>query len=299
MDLPALLPPRSLVVLNDTRVVPARLVTTRRGGGRAELLLVEALAEHRWRAFGRPAKRIEKLGELHFGDVLSAKVIAREPDGALVVELVPSAGLSLDDAIDRVGRMPLPPYIERDDDEDDRSRYQTVFARVRGAIAAPTAGLHFTHASLDRLREVGHTIAHVTLHVGAGTFAPVRVDDLARHPMHVERFSVPPETSSAVRRARDEGRTVLAVGTTVVRALETAAERGDAPAAGETRLLITPGFAFRSVSALLTNFHLPRSTLLALVMAFAGEDVTRSAYAEAVRERYRFFSYGDAMLVLP
>lgn len=301
-DLVELLPPRTLVVLNDTRVLPARLVTTRPGGGRAELLLLEPLAEHRWRALGRPAKRIASLGGLTFGDALEARVVAREPDGSLIVDLVAAAGLSIDDAIDRVGRIPLPPYIERDDDVDDRTRYQTVYARVRGAVAAPTAGLHLTETLLREIEAAGHSIAFVTLHVGAGTFAPVRTDDLAEHPMHAERFAVSSDTARAVNDALDERRTVLAVGTTVVRALESVAVDGRCRATDgfvETRLLITPGYPLRAVDALLTNFHLPRSTLLALVMALAGEDVVRDAYAEAIRARYRFFSYGDAMLVLP
>lgn len=297
-DLPGLVRP-ALVVVNDTRVRPARLLGVKPTGGRVELLLVEPLGDDEWSALGRASKPIREGVRLTFGDgALVAEVLGREDGGALRVRL--EAPTSIDEAIEAVGHVPLPPYIRRDADADDRERYQTVFARQPGAVAAPTAGLHFSEASLDALEAAGHERVAVTLHVGPGTFRPVKTDRLDEHAMHTERYRIDDEVAAAIARAKAEGRPVLAVGTTVVRTLEAAAlpdGSGVAAGAGATKLFIRPPRTLRVVDALLTNFHLPRSTLIALVMSAAGIDVTRRAYAEAVRAEYRFFSYGDAMLV--
>ncbi len=300
-ELPALLQP-SLFVFNDTRVLPARLLGEKPSGGKVELLLVERLTgeggEERWLCMGRPLKSLRPGLRLDFG-ALEAEIGARRD--ATTLEVTLRAAPSVSQALEAVGHMPLPPYVRRADDDADRERYQTVFAREAGAVAAPTAGLHFSTALLSALDAAGHTRAFVTLHVGPGTFAPLAVDDLAEHPMHTERYSIPEATFEAIASAKREGRPVVAVGTTVVRTLEAAArEHGELRAgSGATNLCIYPPYDFRVIDALVTNFHLPRSTLLALVMAFAGEERTRAAYACAVEERYRFFSYGDAMLVRP
>jgi S-adenosylmethionine:tRNA ribosyltransferase-isomerase len=302
--------PGTLIVVNDTRVIPARILGTKESGGKAEVFLVRKLdagvdaegrAFQRWRAMARASKAIRE-GTRITSDELVVVVEARSEDAGLFeVRLATSGAGSLDDAIRAQGRVPLPPYIKRDPRADDAERYQTVFARVPGAVAAPTAGLHLTTALLERLESRGCVVRTCTLHVGLGTFQPVTVDDLDHHPMHAESFEVPPALASAVADARARSAPVLAVGTTVVRALESAADPerdGHVVArAGETRLLVQPGYRFRVVDRLLTNFHLPKSTLLALVCAFAGTERVLDAYAAAVRERYRFFSYGDAMLL--
>ncbi len=242
--------------------------------------------------------------ELDAEGTLRVRVLAREEDSALIeVLLMPAPSVSVDEALERLGHIPLPPYLKRGDEASDRERYQTLFAREAGAVAAPTAGLHLSEALISRLKERGIGIASVTLHVGLGTFQPVSVDDLDRHRMHAESFCISPECASAVADARARNAPVVAVGTTVVRALESAADSehpGHVRAEhGETRLLIQPGFRFQIADALLTNFHLPRSTLLALVFAFAGRERMLSAYRTAIEHRYRFFSYGDAMLIRP
>ena len=296
--LPSLMPP-SLLVVNDTRVINARLHGHKPTGGKVELLLVERLSprgrREQWRALGRASKPLRPGVTLALGSLQATILDKRE--GVLDVELW--ADEPIGDVLEREGHVPLPPYIRRDDEAADRARYQTVFAAEPGAVAAPTAGLHFTPRLLDALRDAGHTMARVTLHVGPGTFRPVTAERLEDHPMHTERYAIPPETAEAIAEAKREGRPVLAVGTTVVRTLEAAArDDGAVPAGtGETDLFIRPPYDYRVVDALMTNFHLPRSTLLALVMAFAGVDATRAAYAEAVRAGYRFFSYGDAMLI--
>lgn len=306
-DLPALLPEGALVVVNDTKVVPARLFGKKRGsGGRVELLLVRNLAANdgceRWEALGRASKALRPgtLVDIEPAGALLA-TIERAGDGTVDVTLTPTGGHTVASALNLVGHMPLPPYMRRDDDADDRVRYQTTFARVPGAVAAPTAGLHLSEALLEALRARGLGFAHVTLHVGLGTFRPVETEDLDDHVMHAESFAVPETTALAITRARSEGRAVVAIGTTVVRTLESAADPerpGHVLATtGDTRLLIQPGFRFRVVDHLLTNFHLPQSTLLALVSAFAGRERVLDAYAEAVKAGYRFFSYGDAMLL--
>jgi S-adenosylmethionine:tRNA ribosyltransferase-isomerase len=303
-DLPELLRP-SLIVLNDTRVIPARLLGHKPSGGRVELLLVERIssiaASERWRALGRASKGLRAGERIALGDgTLTAHVLAPQaPTGMLEVELLTTVGGSATDAVERLGAMPLPPYIKRAAEAQDASRYQTVYAAQPGAVAAPTAGLHFTQALLDALCARGHELAYVTLHVGPGTFAPLRSDDLREHVMHQERFAIPEATCDAVARARREGKSVLAIGTTVMRALESAADDEGRLGAGDgaTSIFIYPPYRFRVVDALLTNFHLPRSTLLALVMAFGGVARIRAAYQSAIDSGYRFYSYGDAMLI--
>jgi S-adenosylmethionine:tRNA ribosyltransferase-isomerase len=291
--------PGTLIVVNDTRVIPARIVGTKEGtGGRTEIFLVRKLGEDTWRVMARSSKGLRPGMRVTKGD-LAIEVLARADDGLWDVRL--SAKGALDDAIAAAGQVPLPPYIKRDPHAADTERYQTVFARVPGAVAAPTAGLHLGHALLERLLARGCEVKACTLHVGLGTFQPVTVDDLDDHPMHAETYDVSEELADAIARARSRSAPVLAVGTTVVRALESARDP-ERPGcvragAGETRLLIQPGYAFGVVDRLLTNFHLPKSTLLALVCAFAGKERVLAAYGEAVRERYRFFSYGDAMLL--
>jgi S-adenosylmethionine:tRNA ribosyltransferase-isomerase len=293
-SLPSLLPDGALLVVNDTRVIPARLRGTKASGGKAEFLLVRARGDdgRRWEALGRASKPMRDGAVIAIGDGLAVRIHGR--DGMMLdVELLADDPRA---AVERFGEMPLPPYMHRAPDPSDRERYQTVYADRPGAVAAPTAGLHLTEALFAALRARGIERAAVTLHVGPGTFAPVMVDDLDAHPMHAEWYDVPAATADAVAAAKREGRAVVAVGTTVVRTLESWAATGERTA--ETRLLIQPGYAFKVVDALLTNFHLPRSTLLALVMAFGGVGPVRAAYAAAVASRYRFFSYGDAMLVL-
>lgn len=304
-DLPELLPPGALLVANDTRVVPARLLGKKADtGGAVELLLVRPRAGEgaRFYAMGRASKGLRRGAVVTFGDgALTARIEGREEGGGLFEVTLEARDGDVQAAIERVGHMPLPPYMRRADDDVDRERYQTVFARVPGAIAAPTAGLHLTKELLERLAGRGIEAAFVTLHVGLGTFQPVTVEDLDQHPMHSEAFVIPEATRDAIARARKRSAPIVAVGTTVVRALESAADPDHmghvCAAAGETRLLIQPGYAFRVVDRLLTNFHLPRSTLLALVYAFAGTERVRRAYALAIAEGYRFYSYGDAMLL--
>jgi S-adenosylmethionine:tRNA ribosyltransferase-isomerase len=294
-DLPGLLDPGDLVVLNDTRVFPARLEGTRAGGGRCELLLLERLDSHRWRALAKPARRARAGDLLSFGrGRLEAEVLAVEEEGKRVVAFRFEG--DWDARLEEMGTTPLPPYIERSKDENaTRRRYQTVYARPSGSIAAPTAGLHFTEAMFQSLRDREIDVAFLTLHVGHATFQPIREEELETHRMGVERYVVPEETREKIR----EARRVVAVGTTTVRALESAALEGFPSGFQETDLFITPGFEFRVVQGLLTNFHLPKSSLLILVAAFAGRERVLEAYQEAVRERYRFYSFGDAMLVFP
>ncbi len=309
-DLADLLPAGALVVVNDTRVVPARLLGNKVGtGGSVELLLVRPrptegapAGSATFFAMGRASKPLRPGAEVTFGDgALTARIEGRDDASGLLAVTLRAADGDVQAAIERIGHMPLPPYMRRADDETDRERYQTVFARVPGAIAAPTAGLHLSQVLLDRLTDRGIETAAVTLHVGLGTFQPVAVDDLDDHAMHAEAFVVPASARDAIARARARGAPVVAIGTTVVRTLESAADPerpGHVLAtAGETRLLIQPGYTFRVVDRLLTNFHLPRSTLLALVFAFAGMERVKRAYALAIASGYRFYSYGDAMLL--
>jgi S-adenosylmethionine:tRNA ribosyltransferase-isomerase len=298
-DLEALVAPGDLLVFNDTKVIPARLVGRKESGGKVELLLCEPLEGglgRRWRAMGQASKPIRAGARLAF-DGLGAVVRAAEGEGFYEVEL-DREGAELEAALARAGRIPLPPYIRREPGEVDRARYQTVWARAPGSAAAPTAGLHFTEALLARLEARGVRRTAVTLHVGPGTFLPVRGDSLEGHRMHAERYEVGEEAAAAVAACRARGGRVVAVGTTTVRTLESAFDGARvAPGAARTSLFVRPGHAFRAVDALVTNFHLPRSTLLLLACAFAGTARVLAAYREAVRERYRFFSYGDAMLL--
>lgn len=302
-DLPDELRAGDLLVVNDTRVVPWRLRGRRASGGRIEVLLVERRGA-RFVGFARPARRLRAGERVALEDGALGLVIERAlGDGSFEFSLTSETGEPLDDVLERVGRAPLPPYIRRDGSEDaaaDRARYQTVFARHAGAIAAPTAGLHFTPEVLDRLHAAGVERAAVTLHVGVGTFAPVRVDEVERHVMHRERFDLPEATAAAVARARTSGGRVVAVGTTSARTLETCAAAGRTvrAASGETDIFLHPGKELRVVDALITNFHLPRSTLLMLVAALTGRERLLEIYAEAIARRYRFYSFGDAMLVL-
>jgi S-adenosylmethionine:tRNA ribosyltransferase-isomerase len=299
-ELPELLS-RSLLVLNDTRVIPARVFATKPSGGRVEFLFLERVSEvgprERWSALGKTSRGLKPGMTLHVAPDFVLEVQALHDQGEVTLDVAADGGVT--SALERYGSVPLPPYIRRAADARDRERYQTVFAREPGAVAAPTAGLHLSERLIGALRERGHELAYVTLHVGPGTFAPLRAEALTEHRMHRERYELPERTAAALERARREGRPVVAVGTTAVRALEACAHtHGELqPGTGSTDIFIYPPYSFRSVDALLTNFHLPRSTLLALVMAFAGIEHVRSAYSVAVAERYRFFSYGDAMLI--
>jgi S-adenosylmethionine:tRNA ribosyltransferase-isomerase len=300
-DLDALLAPGDLLVFNDTKVIPARLVGTKATGGKVELLLCEPLEGglgRRWRAMGQASKPIRAGARLEF-DGLAA--VVEEPEGEGFYRVVLDRdGADLAAALERAGRIPLPPYIRRAPGPADRERYQTLWAREPGSAAAPTAGLHFTPELLARLDARGVRRAAVTLHVGPGTFLPVRGDSLEGHRMHAEAYEVPGAAAAEVAACRARGGRVVAVGTTTVRTLESAWRDGQvAPGGGRTALFIKPGHPFRAVDALVTNFHLPRSTLLVLVSAFGGTERVLAAYREAVARRYRFFSYGDAMLVFP
>ena len=292
-DIARLIAPGDVLVVNDTRVVKARLHGRKDSGGEVEVLVERVLDAHRALVQARASKPLKPGRRIVFAPGVEAEMAARHGD---------FFELRFDDEVLRVmekhGEVPLPPYITHAADAGDESRYQTVYARNPGAVAAPTAGLHFDTALLDVLRAKGVTVAHLTLHVGAGTFQPVRVDDLSKHVMHEEWYSVPPETVEAIGKARASKGRVIAVGTTALRALESAAAGGSLTAGtAETRLFITPGYRFRVVDRLVTNFHLPKSTLMMLVSAFAGVENIRRAYAHAVAQRYRFFSYGDAMLL--
>jgi S-adenosylmethionine:tRNA ribosyltransferase-isomerase len=294
-DLPALLRAGDLLVFNNTRVIPARLFGHKASGGKVEVLVERVLDAHRVLAHVRASKSPKPGAALHLEGGITATVTARQGE---LFELRFAAEQPVVELLEAHGHMPLPPYIERSDAQEDRERYQTVYAAKRGAVAAPTAGLHFDQAMLDELAARGVESAFVTLHVGAGTFQPVRVEDIREHHMHSEYIEVPEAVVAAVARTRARGGRVVAVGTTSVRALESAA-RGDRLAAfsGDTDIFITPGYDFRVVDVLITNFHLPESTLLMLVCAFAGFDHTMAAYGHAVAQGYRFFSYGDAMFV--
>ena len=315
-DLPDLLAPGDLLVTNRSRVLPARLLGRRRGGGEAEILLVRRREADLWEAMVRPGRRLRPGAEVEIAPDLKVRIEETSgpappknstrsalhpglPGPNRLVRLLAS-GLDPDAAIHLHGHVPLPPYICRPDRPADRERYQTVYAREPGSVAAPTAGLHFTSDLFERLEERGIDRAELVLHVGPGTFRPVAVNDVREHRVDPELFTLPEETAAAVSRTRRDGRRVVAVGTTTTRALESvAAPDGELRAGdGETALVIVPGHTFQVVDALLTNFHLPRSSLLLLVCAFAGRERILSAYEDAVRRHYRFYSYGDAMLLL-
>jgi S-adenosylmethionine:tRNA ribosyltransferase-isomerase len=297
-DLPGLLRPDDLLVVNDTRVIPARIFGRVVGGETIELLLLERMGANEWECLARPGRRARPGARLLFATGLDAEVLNKLEDGRVWVRFAEP----VEPHLERIGHVPLPPYIRRADEPADRERYQTVFARHPGAVAAPTAGLHFSPELLAALGARGVELRPITLHVGLGTFRPVTASEIEAHRMERERYAVSPESAAAIRAARDDGRRVVAVGTTVVRALEGAAAApgaGGEVAAGEgvTDLFITPGFRFQVVDVLMTNFHLPCSTLLMLVAAFAGRERVLAAYEEAIAGGYRFYSYGDAMLV--
>jgi S-adenosylmethionine:tRNA ribosyltransferase-isomerase len=321
-DLADVVPKNALIILNDTRVLPARLLAKKpETGGKVEIFLVRyegpgsyerhvdggepvVVEGEIWRALGKSSKPLRFDKDLEVAEDLSLRILGRADDDGLLRVLLTSTR-DVMKAIEDYGQVPLPPYIKRAPNEEDLQRYQTVFARKTGAVAAPTAGLHMTPALLGRLQIAGCELASVTLHVGLGTFQPVQVDDLDAHKMHEESYEVSAATARAIVQAKKQGRPILAVGTTVVRALESAAQVAHEKGAddllvacrGSTKLLLQPGSDIRVVDALLTNFHLPKSTLLALVASFVGFDILKQAYAHAIEKEYRFYSYGDAMLI--
>jgi len=287
-----------LLVLNDTRVIPARLFGRKETGANVEVLLSKRLSEDLWECITRPARRLKKGTKIIFTDILYGIVEDVLTEGKRVIRFFPEGGLLKH--LQAIGEIPLPPYIKRSPERVDYERYQTVFAKKNGSIAAPTAGLHFTPEILEALKRRGVEIRFITLHVGLGTFKPVKSERVENHKMEEEFFEIPQETAEAINIAKAEGRKILACGTTVTRALESAArEKGRVEAiSGWTNLFIYPGYEFKVVDALLTNFPLPKSTLLMLVCAFAGREFVMRAYHEAIKRRYRFYSYGDCMLIL-
>ena len=297
-DILSLLKPNDLLVFNDTRVIPARLLGEKDSGGRIEVMVERLLDNRRVLAQTRASKSPKAGTRLLLEGQAWVTVLGRHPVKQDMFELEFDGDEPVIDVLERLGHMPLPPYIERSDEAADRERYQTVYAREKGAVAAPTAGLHFDEAMLDKIDALGVNRAMLTLHVGAGTFQPMRVDNIDEHVMHSELIRVGQDVCDAITETRKHGGRVIAVGTTVVRALESAARQGELQSyEGETDIFITPGYDFKVVDALITNFHLPESTLLMLVCAFAGMERMLDAYRYAVDKRYRFFSYGDAMFI--
>ena len=304
-DLPALLKPGDIIVVNNTKVIPARIYGRKESGGKVEILVLDHNPDKkkintRW-CLLKSSKKPRKGVRLFFKK--NTVGIIEEIGESGLIKIIFEGSLSIDDLLEDNGVMPLPPYIKRRNNRFsalDRERYQTVFSRWKGAIAAPTAGLHFTYESVDRLRDAGIGLVELTLHVGYGTFRPVRVKDIRMHRIGHETYIIEPDTAEAVNRARKEKRRVIAVGTTVVRALESAVDsKGDIiPGRGRTGLFITPGYKFRAIDGMITNFHLPKSSLLFLVSAFGGYDLIKRAYKRAIEKEYRFYSYGDAMMVL-
>lgn len=297
--LPDLLREGDLLVRNETRVLPARLLGKKQSGGNVEVLLVRQfdLLQNIWRCLTKSSKPLRVGTFLEFPETVSGEVVKVEEDGQRLIRF--NCRDNFFDALERAGHMPLPPYIRREDHDFDKDRYQTVFANNPGAVAAPTAGLHFTEETFAALSVRNIDVCGITLHVGPGTFLPVRTEDLSEHRMHSEAYEIPETTAKQINTARADGRRIVALGTTVTRTLEHAVdEQGQLQAGqGETNLFILPGFRFRMVDALVTNFHLPKSTLLVLVSAFAGREMILSAYSQAVAQGYRFFSYGDCMLI--
>jgi S-adenosylmethionine:tRNA ribosyltransferase-isomerase len=298
VDLPQFINPGDLLVFNDTRVIKARLLGQKDSGGKVEVMIERIIDANHAVAQIRASKSPKPGSRIVIENAFTFSVTGRSGEQSEFFALELSGPGDLFALIEQNGRLPLPPYITHGAEDDDQARYQTVFARHSGAVAAPTAGLHFDESMLAQLESSGAELTFLTLHVGAGTFQPVRVNDLSAHRMHRERFDIPQATVEAIARTRARGGRVIAVGTTSLRALEAAAQGGDlAAGAAETDIFITPGYRFRVVDSLITNFHLPKSTLLMLVSAFAGTDRIRAAYRHAVAQRYRFFSYGDAMLL--
>ncbi len=295
IDLPEFIAPGDLLVFNNTKVIKARLAGSKATGGQIEALIERVIDTQHALAHIKSSRSPKPGSKLLFADAFEAEVIERQDDLFLIKIL---SNRDLLDLLDQYGSLPLPPYIEHDADAHDDERYQTVYAEQPGAVAAPTAGLHFDEAMLERLKVHGVNIAYVTLHVGAGTFQPVRVDNISEHKMHSELYSVPEETVALIKATQAQGKKVTAIGTTSMRALESAARSGELMAgSGETDIFVTPGYEFKVVERILTNFHLPKSTLLMLVSAFAGLEHIQQAYQHAIAQKYRFFSYGDAMLI--
>lgn len=293
------LPPRSLLVLNDTKVIPARLIGEKLPtGGKIELLLIRPKGERIWETLVRPSRRVSRGTRLVFGQgVLTAQIRQKNEGGICIVRFTYDG--EFHSILVRVGQIPLPPYIKREPDAGDRERYQCVYASSEGAVAAPTAGLHFTHSLLNQLKRDGFDWVTLTLHVGLGTFQPVKVEDIENHKLHKEYFDISQTSADQLNSTIEQGRKVVAVGTTSVRALEAvASDGGIRPDRGFTDIFIYPGYQFKAVDALVTNFHLPRSTLLMLVSAFADREFILEAYRQAIAREYRFYSYGDAMLIL-
>lgn len=299
-DFPQFLKKDDVIVLNNTKVFPARLFGTSETGAKIEIFLVREFENQTWETLARPARRLTVGKKILFGENLSGEVLEKTVDGRVIVRF--EADRNFDSILEEIGQTPLPPYIKRDDavSGDDKNRYQTVFAKQRGAIAAPTAGLHFTPKILSEIKNLGVTIVEITLHVGYGTFEPVRVSDLSEHRVLPERCEISRETAQILNGARAEKKRIIAVGTTTTRALESSiGEDGTVQAENNLAdLTVTPGYKFKIVGGLLTNFHLPQSSLLVLVSTFAGYNLTIKAYKHAVRSRYRFYSYGDCMLII-
>ena len=297
--LPQFLRSGDVLVLNNTKVFPARLFGQSETGANIEIFLVRETDDGSWETLARPARRLQPGKFVHFGERLTAEVVDKTLDGKVYVKFE-SVG-DFYQILDEIGRTPLPPYIKRETSviDSDRERYQTVFAKNRGAIAAPTAGLHFTPKILQDIRKIGVTVAEITLHVGYGTFEPVRARDLTHHSVSAERYAISDETADILNRAKTEKRRIVAVGTTTTRALETTIAKFDSFVAGShlADLTITPGFNFRAIGALLTNFHLPQSSLLVLTSTFGGHELIMNAYCHAVAQKYRFYSYGDCMFI--
>jgi S-adenosylmethionine:tRNA ribosyltransferase-isomerase len=298
-DLASRLSPGDVLVINNTKVFPARLRGRSETGANVEVFLVREENELIWEALARPARRLPVGKRITFGDLLSAEVVEMRGDGKVAVRF--DSAMPLDDVLEKIGQTPLPPYIKRDhgSSESDRDRYQTVFAKQRGSIAAPTAGLHFTDDVITSIRERGVEIVEITLHVGYGTFEPVRVEDISQHHVSSEVYEITNDSASKLNLSKGVGRRVIAVGTTTTRALESCVTNNGRFTAGRQTadLTITPGYEFKAIDALLTNFHLPKSSLLILVSTFAGRQLIMEAYEHAVAERYRFYSYGDCMFI--
>jgi S-adenosylmethionine:tRNA ribosyltransferase-isomerase len=301
-DLPSILKAGDRLILNDTKVFPARLRCRKDTGASVELLFISCIGRRSWKAMARPAKNARTGLSLYCEKAPSIRlhIDSALPDGTRIVSPERDDSVSIDELLQRYGETPLPPYIKRKTQESDTDSYQTIFARTIGAIASPTAGLHFTESLLQKLKEKDVSLSFLTLHVGIGTFKPVVADDPRDHHMHEERFTVRSDVADAINRTKREGGRNIAVGTTVVRALEHCSMDTGFPVAanGSTRLLILPGFTFKAIDGMITNFHVPRSTLLMLVCAFAGKEFILEAYRRAIDDRYRFFSYGDAMIIL-
>lgn len=298
-DLPNCLNSGDVLVLNNTKVFPARLFGRSKTGANIEIFLVSELAGGTWETLARPARRLSPGKVIEFGERLSCEVLSKNEDGRVIVKFDREEDLF--DVLNAIGRTPLPPYIRREGTsiDTDRDRYQTVFAKHCGSIAAPTAGLHFTPEILNRVRSHGVEIAEITLHVGYGTFEPVRADDLTDHAVSAERYEIQDEAAGTINAGKKNGRRIVAVGTTTTRALETSMTQNGtiSPGVASADLTITPGYRFKAIDALITNFHLPRSSLLVLTSTFGGHDLIMRAYRHAVNERYRFYSYGDCMFI--